>query len=170
LSTKQEQSLDAPERSENPAEMCCRLSWHQLVRCADPCGDEVSPLENFHTDSRITIAPPIAHPRFELRHHVITLSLDADVDRICNRAWLASPVHYPTDRVRTTKTGIHCTMNVLALAERRRARNLQDSISKVCGAPEVNPQHGSCCCRQTRASVGNRLEEPTACFHALAKT
>jgi UDP-glucuronate decarboxylase len=103
-------------------------------------GDDVLCVDNFHTGTRDNIAALLGHPRFELLHHDVTLPLDVEVDRIFNLACPASPVHYQHDPVRTTRTCVHGAMNMLALAERRRARILQASTSEVYGDPEVHPQ------------------------------
>jgi len=103
-------------------------------------GDDVLCVDNFHTGTRSNIAPLLEHPRFELLQHDVTLPLDVDVDRIFNLACPASPIHYQHDPVRTTRTCVLGAMNMLALAERRRARILQASTSEVYGDPEVHPQ------------------------------
>ena len=103
-------------------------------------GDQVLCVDNFHTGTRDTIAPLLEHPRFELLQHDVTVPLDVEVDRIFNLACPASPVHYQHDPVRTTRTCVLGAMNLLALAERRRARILQASTSEVYGDPEVHPQ------------------------------
>lgn len=103
-------------------------------------GDDVLCVDNFHTGTRSNIAQLLGHPRFELLHHDVTLPLDIEADRIFNLACPASPVHYQHDPVRTTSTCVHGAMNMLALAERRRARILQASTSEVYGDPEVHPQ------------------------------
>jgi UDP-glucuronate decarboxylase len=103
-------------------------------------GDDVLCVDNFHTGTRDNIAALLDHPRFELLHHDVTSPLDVEVDRIFNLACPASPVHYQHDPVRTTRTCVHGAMNMLALAEGRRARILQASTSEVYGDPEVHPQ------------------------------
>ncbi len=104
-------------------------------------GDHVVCLDNFHTGTRDNIAPLLAHPRFELLDHDVTVPIDVDVERIFNLACPASPVHYQNDPVQTTRTCVLGALNMLALAERRRARILQASTSEVYGDPEMHPQH-----------------------------
>jgi UDP-glucuronate decarboxylase len=62
------------------------------------------------------------------------------VDQIYNLACPASPVHYQSDPVQTTKTSVHGAINMLGLAKRTGARILQASTSEVYGDPEVHPQ------------------------------
>jgi UDP-glucose 4-epimerase len=57
------------------------------------------------------------------------------VDEIYNLACPASPVHYQSDPVQTTKTSVHGAINMLGLAKRIRARILQASTSEVYGDP-----------------------------------
>ncbi|WP_257386960.1 UDP-glucuronic acid decarboxylase family protein [Tahibacter caeni] len=103
-------------------------------------GDDVLCVDNFHTGTRDNIASLLGHPRFALLQHDVTSPLDVEVDRIFNLACPASPVHYQRDPVRTMRTCVLGAMNLLALAERRRARILQASTSEVYGDPEVHPQ------------------------------
>ena len=68
---------------------------------------------------------------------------EAAPDEIYNLACPASPVHYQTDPVQTTKTSVHGAINMLGLAKRVRARLFQASTSEVYGDPEVHPQKES---------------------------
>ena len=63
-----------------------------------------------------------------------------EVDRIYNLACPASPVHYQYNPVKTVKTNVMGTLNMLGLAKRVSARILQASTSEVYGDPHVHPQ------------------------------
>jgi UDP-glucuronate decarboxylase len=78
--------------------------------------------------------------RFELLRHDVTEPILLEVDRIYNLACPASPVHYQYNPVKTIKTSVMGTINMLGLAKRVRARILQASTSEVYGDPEVHPQ------------------------------
>jgi nucleoside-diphosphate-sugar epimerase len=52
----------------------------------------------------------------------------------------ASPIHYQTDPVRSTKTSVHGAINMLGLAKRVKAKILQASTSEIYGDPAVHPQ------------------------------
>ena len=52
----------------------------------------------------------------------------------------ASPIHYQTDPVQTTKTSVHGAINMLGLAKRTKAKILQASTSEVYGDPIIHPQ------------------------------
>jgi len=77
---------------------------------------------------------------FELMRHDVTFPLFVEVDQIYNLACPASPVHYQSDPVQTTKTSVHGAINLLGLAKRTGARIFQASTSEVYGDPEVHPQ------------------------------
>ena len=63
-----------------------------------------------------------------------------EVDEIYNLACPASPVHYQYNPVKTVKTSVMGTLNMLGLAKRVKARILQASTSEVYGDPTVHPQ------------------------------
>lgn len=130
-------------------------------------GDDVLCVDNFHTGTRGNIAPLMGHPRFELRHHDVTKPLDVEVDRIFNLACPASPVHYQHDPVQTTRTCVHGAMNMLELAERRRARILQASTSEVYGDPEVHPQPESYWGRVNPIGMRSCYNEGKRCAETL---
>src|SRR3984893_9666814 len=103
-------------------------------------GDEVLCVDNFYTGSRRNILNLLDHPRFELMRHDVCFPLYVEVDEIFNLACPASPIHYQTDPVQTTKTSVHGAINMLGLAKRVKARILQASTSEVYGDPAVHPQ------------------------------
>lgn len=130
-------------------------------------GDNVLCLDNFLTGTRDNVAPLLGHPHFELLHHDVTLPLDFEVDRIFNLACPASPVAYQHDPVQTTRTCVHGAMNMLALAERRRARILQASTSEVYGDPEVHPQPESYWGRVNPIGMRSCYNEGKRCAETL---
>ena len=103
-------------------------------------GKEVLCVDNFFTGSKRNIAAASSAPRFELLRHDICLPLHVEVDGIFNLACPASPIHYQTDPVQTTKTSVIGTLNMLGLAKRLAIPILQASTSEVYGDPETHPQ------------------------------
>ncbi|HEV3240718.1 MAG TPA: UDP-glucuronic acid decarboxylase family protein [Casimicrobiaceae bacterium] len=103
-------------------------------------GEEVLCLDNFYTGSKDNIRHLLDRPNFELIRHDIWLPIYVEVDRIYNLACPASPVHYQTNPISTTKTSVLGAINMLGLAKRRRARILQASTSEVYGDPGLHPQ------------------------------
>lgn len=103
-------------------------------------GHAIICVDNFYTGKRENIAHLGGSPRFELLYHDICLPLDLDVDEIYNLACPASPIHYQTDPVQTTKTSVSGAINMLELAKKFGAKILQASTSEVYGDPQIHPQ------------------------------
>ena len=103
-------------------------------------GHEVLCLDNFFTGRRENVMHLLDQPRFELVRHDVTEPILLEVDQIYNLACPASPVHYQYNPVKTVKTNVMGTINMLGLAKRVRARILQASTSEVYGDPEIHPQ------------------------------
>ena len=103
-------------------------------------GNEVLCLDNFFTGRRENIFHLLDNLRFESLRHDVTEPILLEVDQIYNLACPASPVHYQYNPVKTVKTNVMGTINMLGLAKRVRARILQASTSEVYGDPLVHPQ------------------------------
>jgi len=103
-------------------------------------GHDVICLDNFFTGSKRNILHLMDNPHFEVIRHDITHSILLEVDRILHFACPASPVHYQYNPVKTIKTNVMGTINMLGLAKRVHARILQASTSEVYGDPTVHPQ------------------------------
>jgi UDP-glucuronate decarboxylase len=110
--------------------------------CERLLGDnnEVLCLDNYFTGSRENIFPLLENRRFELIRHDVTEPILLEVDQIYNLACPASPVYYQYNPVKTVKTSVMGTINMLGLAKRAHARILQASTSEVYGDPLVHPQ------------------------------
>ena len=103
-------------------------------------GHEVICLDNFFSGKRTNIAHLRGNPNFELARHDVVEPILVEVDRIFHLACPASPVHYQYNPVKTTKTNVMGTINMLGLAKRVKARILLASTSEVYGDPEEHPQ------------------------------
>jgi UDP-glucuronate decarboxylase len=103
-------------------------------------GHQVVCLDNFFTGRRDNIEHLLDHPGFELLRHDVCEPLFLEVDQIYNLACPASPVHYQYNPVKTVKSNVMGTLNMLVLAKRVGARILQASTSEVYGDPTVHPQ------------------------------
>ncbi|MAE67755.1 MAG: NAD-dependent dehydratase [Phycisphaeraceae bacterium] len=103
-------------------------------------GHDVVCLDNFFTSQKQNIAHLLAKPNFELIRHDVTLPIWLEVDQIYNMACPASPVHYQYNPIKTTKTSVVGSINMLGLAKRVGAKILQASTSEVYGDPDVHPQ------------------------------
>jgi len=103
-------------------------------------GHEVLCLDNFYTGHKRNIVKWLDHPYFELIRHDITEPIRLEADQVYHLACPASPVHYQFNPVKTVKTNVVGTLNMLGLAKRVKARFLLASTSEVYGDPEVHPQ------------------------------
>jgi len=103
-------------------------------------GNEVICLDNFFTGRKENIAHLLDDHQFELVRHDVTEPILLEVDRIYNLACPASPIHYQFNPVKTVKTNVMGTINMLGLAKRVKARILQASTSEVYGDPIMHPQ------------------------------
>jgi UDP-glucuronate decarboxylase len=106
-------------------------------------GHEVICLDNFYSGKRVNISHLVGNPRFELIRHDIVEPILLEVDRIYHLACPASPVHYQYNPVKTIKTSVLGTINMLGMAKRVKARILLTSTSEVYGDPEQHPQNES---------------------------
>jgi UDP-glucuronate decarboxylase len=106
-------------------------------------GHEVICLDNLFSGKRANVAHLRNHPNFEIVRHDVVEPILLEVDRIYHLACPASPVHYQYNPVKTIKTSVMGTINMLGLAKRVRARILLTSTSEVYGDPQEHPQRES---------------------------
>ncbi|MBE9222065.1 SDR family oxidoreductase [Cyanobacterium stanieri LEGE 03274] len=111
-----------------------------LIDCLMSQGHEVLCLDNFYTGEKTNVDHWLDHHNFELIRHDITEPIRLEVDQIYHLACPASPVHYQFNPVKTIKTNVMGTLNMLGLAKRVKARFLLASTSEVYGDPTVHPQ------------------------------
>ena len=101
---------------------------------------EVLCLDNFFTGSKENVLPFVGRPNFELIRHDVVEPILLEVDQIYHLACPASPIHYQNNPIKTLKTSVLGTLNMLGLAKRVKARILLASTSEVYGDPELHPQ------------------------------
>ncbi|XP_062207367.1 UDP-glucuronic acid decarboxylase 1-like [Phragmites australis] len=106
-------------------------------------GDSVIVVDNFFTGRKENVAHHLRNPRFELLRHDVVEPILLEVDRIYHLACPASPVHYKYNPIKTIKTNVMGTLNMLGLAKRIGARFLLTSTSEVYGDPLEHPQKES---------------------------
>jgi UDP-glucuronate decarboxylase len=106
-------------------------------------GWDVLCVDNFFTGSKRNVRHLLKNPYFELIRHDVVTAYNAEVDLILNFACPASPVHYQHNPIKTFKTSVLGTLNMLGLAKRVNARILQASTSEVYGDPAEHPQKES---------------------------
>ncbi|MEM1224649.1 MAG: UDP-glucuronic acid decarboxylase family protein [Planctomycetota bacterium] len=115
------------------------LGSHLCERLVDQ-GHDVICLDNFFTSQKTNVAHLLDRPNFELVRHDITLPIHLEVDQIYNMACPAAPGHYQYNPIKTIKTSVMGSINMLGIAKRCGARILQASTSEVYGDPEQHPQ------------------------------
>lgn len=103
-------------------------------------GHEVICLDNLFTGAKRNVKHWLGHVNFEYVRHDVTEPIRLEVDRIYHLACPASPVHYQYNPIKTIKTNVMGTINMLGLAKRIKARLLLASTSEVYGDPAVHPQ------------------------------
>ena len=103
-------------------------------------GNEVICIDNYFTGNKRNIVHLMDNPYFEVIRHDITSPFYIEVDEIYNLACPASPIHYQYNPIKTVKTSVMGSINMLGLAKRIHAKVLQASTSEVYGDPVVHPQ------------------------------
>ncbi len=115
------------------------LGSHICERLVDD-GHDVICLDNFFTSQKSNVVHLLGRPNFELIRHDVTLPIFLEVDQVYNMACPAAPGHYQFNPIKTIKTSVMGSINLLGMAKRCGARILQASTSEVYGDPEVHPQ------------------------------
>lgn len=119
------------------------IGSHLCLRLFDE-GHRVICLDNCFTGSIDNLGERyremVLSGRFEFVRHDVVDPIKIEVDQIYHLACPASPVHYQHNPVKTIKTNVIGTYNMLGLAKRVRARMFQASTSEVYGDPAVHPQ------------------------------
>ncbi|KAJ7568224.1 hypothetical protein O6H91_01G024000 [Diphasiastrum complanatum] len=116
------------------------IGSHLVDRLMETGANEVIVADNFFSGTKDNLRRWIGHPNFELIRHDVTEPLLVEVDQIYHLACPASPIFYKYNPVKTIKTNVMGTLNMLGLAKRVGARILLTSTSEVYGDPLEHPQ------------------------------
>ena len=103
-------------------------------------GHHVICLDNNFTGSLSNVSHLRSHSNFEFLRHDVTEKILLEVDQIYHLACPASPKNYQSNAIKTVKTNVIGTLNMLGLAKRNGARILLSSTSEVYGDPKISPQ------------------------------
>ncbi|MCR9292910.1 MAG: SDR family oxidoreductase [bacterium] len=103
-------------------------------------GHDVICLDNFFTSQKTNLSHLLGKPNFELIRHDVICPIHLEVDEIYNLACPAAPGHYQFNPIKTIKTSVVGSINMLGMAKRCGAKILQASTSEIYGNPEVHPQ------------------------------
>jgi len=131
-------------------------------------GSEVVCLDNFFTGRRENVDSLLDNHAFELVRHDVTEPMTLEVDEIYHLACPASPVHYQRNPVKTIRTGVLGTLNMLDVARDAGAKILIASTSEVYGDPEVHPQHEGYWGNVNPIGARACYDESKRCAEALA--
>lgn len=111
-----------------------------LVDTLTAAGAEPVVIDNFHTGDA-TLVDHLDDLEV-LEHDIIRPIPDSlgAVDLIYNLACPAAPLHYQADPLRTWRTSVYGTDNLVEYARKHGARFVQSSTSEVYGDPLISPQ------------------------------
>ncbi len=105
-------------------------------------GNSVFCLDNFISGSKKNIQHLLSHNNFKLvTHDIVNPYYNNQIDEIYNLACPASPVQYQQNPIKTIKTSILGSINMLGMAKLNKAKILQASTSEVYGNPSISPQN-----------------------------
>jgi len=94
-------------------------------------GHEVLSLDNYFTGDKANIRHLLHLMELELIRHDVVNPIMLEVDQIYHLACPASPVHYQYNPVKTIKTNVMGTLNMLGLAKRVKARILLRKFTAI---------------------------------------
>ena len=103
-------------------------------------GHYVICLDNNSTGSMDNIKHLRSNLNFEFIRHDITNPINLEIDQIYHLACPASPKAYQENAIKTIKTNVLGTLNLLGLAKRTKSKFLFTSTSEVYGDPKIHPQ------------------------------
>ena len=129
-------------------------------------GHQVFCLDNFFTGRTENVAHLTEN--FDVIRHDVVEPYYLEVDEIYHLACPASPVHYQHNPVRTLKTAVMGTLNMLELAQQTGARILITSTSEIYGDPEVHPQREDYWGHVNPIGKRSCYDEGKRCAEALA--
>jgi UDP-glucuronate decarboxylase len=115
------------------------LGSHLCERLVEQ-GHDVICVDNFFTSQKTNVGHLLGKPNFDLIRHDVTLPLQLEVDQVYHLACPAAPGHYQYNPIKTIKTSVMGSINMLGMAKRCGARILLASTSEVYGDPHVHPQ------------------------------
>lgn len=118
------------------------IGSHLVDRLLDQ-GHEVICLDNLFTGTKQNLVKHFDNPNFEFLRHDVTEPILLEAEKVYHLACPASPVHYQMNPVKTIKTNVLGTINMLGLSKRVHAKFLLASTSEVYGDPLEHPQRES---------------------------
>ena len=102
--------------------------------------EEVICLDNLNTGRKTNLLKWLDNKNFKFVNHDITEPINFKIDKIWHLGCPASPKDYSIDPIKTSKTNILGTINMLELAKSSNAKLIFTSTSEIYGEPKVHPQ------------------------------
>ena len=134
-------------------------------------GNEVVCVDDLSTSDRSNVGHLEGNEGFQFHIRDVTKPLFMmRLDEIFHLACPASPVHYQRDPVRTIRTAVQGTMNVLDLARSTDARVTIASTSEVYGDPLEHPQQEGYWGNANPIGPRSCYDEGKRCAEALASS
>jgi UDP-glucuronate decarboxylase len=130
-------------------------------------GDNVLCLDNLSTGSQLNINSFSNNKNFKFIYHDIIFPIELQVDKIYNLACPASPKNYQLDPIKTIKTNILGSINLLDIAKNNKAQILQASTSEVYGDPAEHPQSESYWGNVNPVGIRSCYDEGKRCSETL---
>ena len=116
------------------------IGSHLIKKLLDK-GHFVYCIDNLSTGNLVNIKKYINNPNFEfINHDIINTFPHFNIDLIFNLACPASPIHYQMDPIKTMKTSVLGTYNIIDLALMENAKIIFTSTSEIYGDPLEHPQ------------------------------
>ena len=116
------------------------IGSHLIKKLLD-LGHFVYCIDNLSTGNLINIRDFMDNENFEfINHDIINPIPRYNVDIIYNLACPASPIHYQMDPIKTMKTSVIGTYNIIELALLEDAKIIFSSTSEIYGDPLEHPQ------------------------------
>lgn len=115
------------------------IGSHLCELCLD-LGYYVVCIDNFYTGSIYNLSHLRSNDHLEIIRHDIINPILLEVDEIFHLACPASPIHYQYNPVKTVKTSVMGSINMLGLAKRIKAKIFFSSTSEIYGDPKQHPQ------------------------------
>ena len=103
-------------------------------------GHEVVVVDNLFTGRKTNFEHNLDNKNFEFIRHDVVFPLYLEVDEVYHLACPASPEHYQYNAIKTIKTNVLGTINMLGLAKRSKASFLLASTTEIYGDPLEHPQ------------------------------
>ena len=117
---------------------------NHLCRKLIEMGNFIISIDNNFTGNIKNIEDLLNNKNFKfIKHDVIDsikFDFDIKIDQIYHLACPASPKAYQYDNIKTIKTNVTGTLNVLGLAKKYNSRILFTSTSEVYGDPKISPK------------------------------